>query len=55
MSFATRKKKPTGKAVAQDLEEETQTFREQSEPLLTTEITPLRETTDPRPEIEDST
>ena len=51
MSLATRKKKPTGKAVAQDLEEETQTFQG-SEPLLTTETTPPRDTIDPPQEIE---
>jgi hypothetical protein len=51
MSLATRKKKPTGKAVAQDLEEETRTFQG-SEPLLTTETTPPRDTIDPPQEIE---
>src|ERR1700716_3933383 len=50
MSLATRKKKPTGKAVAQDLEEGT-TFQG-SEPLLTTETTPPRDTVDPPQEIE---
>jgi hypothetical protein len=54
MSLSTRKKKPTSKIATQDLEEESQTFREQSEPLLTTEATPLRDT-DPLPEIEVST
>jgi hypothetical protein len=54
MSLNTRKKKPTGRAAVHDLEEESQTFREQSEPLLTTEGTPLRDT-DPLPEIEAST
>jgi hypothetical protein len=52
MSFAARKKKPTGKTVAQDPEEETQTFRDQSEILPTTETTPLRDASDPPPEIE---
>jgi hypothetical protein len=52
MSFAARKKKPTGKTVTQDPEEETQTFRDQSEILPTTETTPLRDASDPPPEIE---
>lgn len=54
MSLAARRRKPTGKAVAQDLEEEPEAFREQSEPRPTTEATPLRDL-DPLSDIEQPT
>jgi Zinc knuckle len=54
MSFAARKKRPTGKITVQDLEEESLTLQEQSGPLPTTETTPIQDA-DPSPEIEQPT